>query len=93
MYKYIEPKEISKDLKDGKYFTYSKVTEVSDEGFKIENCNVFFLSVFKVNKNDFVRIFFTKDKEDFIVDIIQKIDFEKFKKVNEIFFKYKNLYI
>lgn len=93
MYKLIEAKEISDKLKDGKYFTYAKVKEVRDDGFLIEDANVFFLSIFKVNKEDFIRLFFTKDKEDFIVDMIQKIDFENFKKVNEIYMKYKNLYI
>ncbi|MEM0242896.1 MAG: hypothetical protein QXS69_03050 [Candidatus Aenigmatarchaeota archaeon] len=93
MYSFIETTEISKELKDGKYFTYGKVSEIRDEGFKLENSEILFLSVFKVNTNDFVRVFFTKDKDDFIVDIVQKIDFEDFKKVNDLFQKYKNLYI
>jgi len=93
MYKYIDVKNISKDLKDGKYFCIAKVSELTDEGFKIENCNINFLSIFKVNREEFVRVFFTKDKEDFIVDILQKIDFEKFLEFNEKYQKFKNLYI
>lgn len=93
MYKFLEEGKKLKDLSDGKYFLYARVSEVADEGFKIEGSDVFFLSIFKVNVGDYVRIFFTKDKEDFIVDIVQKIDFEKFLKINSIFQKYKNLYI
>lgn len=93
MYRFIETKEITTELNDGKYFTYAKIKEVKDDGFRIEESDIYFLSIFKVNRGDFVRIFFTKDKEDFIVDIVQKIDFENFKKANEIYQKYKNLYI
>lgn len=93
MYKLIENKKNLKELKDGKYFLYSKVEEVNEEGLKVEGSDVFFLSIFRINKKDFVRIFFTKEKESFIVDIVQKIDFDKFLQVNEIFQKYKNLYI
>jgi len=93
MYKYIEVKDISKDLKDGKYFCIAKVSSLTDEGFMIEESDVKFLSIFKVKEGDYVRIFFTKDKEDFIVDILQKIDFEDFVKVQEKFQQIKNLYI
>jgi len=93
MYKYIEVENISKDLKDGKYFCIAKVSSLIDEGFMIEGSDVKFLSIFKVKEGDYVRIFFTKDKEDFIVDILQKIDFEDFLKVQEKFQQIKNLYI
>lgn len=93
MYKFVKIEELSKELKDGKYFTYGKVKEIDDEGFKLDGSEIKFLSIFKANKNDFVRVFFTKDKEDFIVDILQKIDYEKFGKILEVYEKFKNLYI
>ena len=93
MYKYIEVKDISRELKDGKYFCIAKVSSLTDEGFMIEGSDVKFLSIFKVKEGDYVRIFFTKDKDDFIVDILQKIDFEDFLKVQKKFEEFKNLYI
>jgi hypothetical protein len=89
-YKFIDLKEVNEKIEDGKYMSYGTVLDfVENEVIFEENPNIKFLSIFKLNAGEFVRFFFSKDKDNFTIDLINKIqnrkkylDFiEKFKKI------------
>jgi hypothetical protein len=89
-YKFIDLKYLNEKIEDGKYLSYGTVLDfVDNEVVFEENPNIRFLSIFKLNKGEFVRFFFSKDKESFTIDLINKIKdkkgflefLEKFKKI------------
>jgi tRNA A37 threonylcarbamoyladenosine dehydratase len=89
-YKFIDLRDLNEKIEDGKYLSYGTVLDfVDNEVVFEENPNIRFLSIFKLNKGEFVRFFFSKDKYSFTIDLINKIKdkksflefLEKFKKI------------
>ena len=86
-YKYINIKKIDKNLEDGKYLTYGTVLEILDnEVIFEENPKIKFLSIFNLKSGEFTRIFFSKDKDNFVIDFVNKLEDKEFFKnyINEI---------
>ena len=91
-YKFIDLKEINENVEDGKYLSYGTVLDYLDnEVIFEENPKIKFLSIFKLNKGEFLRFFFSKDKNNFTIDLINKLQNRKF--FNEFLEKFKKIKI
>ncbi|MEM0480846.1 MAG: hypothetical protein QXQ14_01520 [Candidatus Aenigmatarchaeota archaeon] len=78
-YKYIKLEDVNENLEDGKYMSYGTVLDVIDnEVIFEENPKIKFLSIFKLVPNEFVRFFFSKNKDEFVIDFVNKLEDKEF---------------
>ncbi len=94
MYTFIEFNEIDENLKDGKYFTIAQVKKIEKDSIILTDGKkeIKFFSLFKPKEKEFVRAFFSKDKNNFTIDFLQVIE-EKYLNALNIYLKHIKNYV